>query len=339
VADPSGHTSGAVARWQELETQFASYEFFAALRYAECAHDSLPRLGKSVRAADEPVRLGHVPSLAFAPSMLVEAARRPDGRLWLGGVFLGLFGPNGPLPLHLTEFAHDRRHNFRDSTLTQFLDVFHHRILSLFYRAWADAQPVVHHDRPESDRFRTYVGAVFGLGQPSLRQRDAMPDSAKLHYAGRLAAQTRNAEGLQAMLQDFFGESTQIVEFQPEWMPLAREDLLRLGGSVPSATLASGATLGSSVWAVQGKFRIVLGPMSFAAFERFLPGGLALEQLTAVVHNYLGHEFDWDLQLMLDRSEVPEIRLGQFGKLAWTSWVGRSGSRRHAGDVVLRGAI
>ena len=123
MADTAGHSSGAVSRWQELETRFASFEFFAALRYAECAHAWMPRLGKSVRAADEPVRLGQVPSLAFAPTMLLEARRLEDGRLWLGGAFLGLFGPNGPLPLHLTEYAHDRRHNFRDRTFASFAEI------------------------------------------------------------------------------------------------------------------------------------------------------------------------------------------------------------------------
>jgi type VI secretion system protein ImpH len=338
MAGPTGNTSGAVSHWQELETQFASFEFFAALRYAECAHPALPRLGKSVRAAEEPARLGQVPSLVFAPTMFLEAQRREDGKLWLGGAFLGLFGPNGPLPLHLTEYAHDRRTNFRDPTLARFADVFHHRVLSLFYRAWADAQPVVHRDRPDSDRFRTYVGAVFGLGQASLRERDAMPDAAKLYHAGRLATQARNPEGLRAILRDFFGDAVKIAEFQGEWMLLAQEDRLRLQGTGPSVTLGAGATVGASVWAAQGKFRIVLGPLRYAEFERFLPGSRALGQLTAIVRNYVGYELAWDLQLVLDRHTVPGVRLGEQGRLAWTSWLGKHSTEQHADDVILNTA-
>jgi type VI secretion system protein ImpH len=272
MAGSTGNTSGALSRWQELEAQFASFEFFAALRYAECAYPTLPRLGKSVRAADEPARLGHVPSLAFAPTMFLEAQRREDGKLWLGGAFLGLFGPNGPLPLHLTEYAHDRRNNFRDPTFARFADVFHHRVLSLFYRAWADAQPTVHHDRPDSDRFGAYVGAVFGLGQASLRERDAMPDAAKLYHAGRLAAQARNPEGLLAILRDFFGDAVRIAEFQGEWMVLAQEDRLRLQGSGPALRWEWGRRLVPASGRRRGSFALCWGRCSTPNSSGFCRG-------------------------------------------------------------------
>ena len=82
---------------------------------------------------------------------------------YLAGFFFGLFGPNGPLPLHLSEYAKDRERLYHDSTFRAFADIFHHRMMSLFYRAWADAQPTVAMDRPDEDRFARYAGAVFGL--------------------------------------------------------------------------------------------------------------------------------------------------------------------------------
>ena len=188
MADAPRQSTDAVRVTQDLETRFASYEFFAAMRRVECALPQLPRLGLAARAADEAVRLGQVPSLTFAPTMFVEAQRREDGKLWLGGVFFGVFGPNGPLPLHLTEYAHDRRHNFRDRTLASFADIFHHRLMCLFYRGWADAQPTVQADRKDSDRFSAYVRALVGVGQESLKDRDAMPDSARRSARGRSAA-------------------------------------------------------------------------------------------------------------------------------------------------------
>jgi type VI secretion system protein ImpH len=335
MADAAGQSIDAVSLMKELETRFASFEFYAALRRIECAYPALPRLGKSARAADEPVRLGQVPSLKFAPAMFAEAEQRADGRLWLGGVFFGLFGPNGPLPIHLTEYAHDRRHNFRDYTLSRFADVFHHRLMCLFYRGWADAQPTVHSDRPASDRFRTYVGALVGVGQASLRDRDAMPDAAKLHYAGRLSPQARNPESLRTVLEDFFSERVQILEFQGEWMRLSDEDRLCLGESPRSGTLGLSSTLGGHVWGAQSRFRIALGSMPLEAFERFLPGSPALGQLTAIVRNYVGYELAWDLQLILDRSQVPGVRLGGGARLGWSSWLGSAVRDRDASDVVL----
>jgi type VI secretion system protein ImpH len=335
MADAAGQSIDALSVMRELETRFASYEFYAALRRIECATPDAPRLGKSARAADESVRLGQVPSLTFAPAMFAEAERRADGRLWLGGVFFGLFGPNGPLPLHLTEHAHDRRHNFRDHTLARFADIFHHRLLCLFYRGWADAQPTVHGDRPASDRFRTYVGALAGMGQATLRDRDAMPDPMKLHYAGRLSGQVRNPEGLRAVLEDFFGERVRIREFQGEWMQLSGEDHLCLGKSPRSGLLGLSSTLGARVWGAQSRFRIVLGSMPFRSFERFLPGSTALGQLSAMVRNYVGYELAWDLQLIIDRDAVPGVRLGGGARLGWNSWLGSNQRARDADDVVL----
>ena len=338
MAVASRQSADAIRLLQDLETRFASYEFFAAMRRVECALPALPRLGRSARAADEAVRLGQVPSLTFAPTMFVEAQRHADGKLWLGGVFFGVFGPNGPLPLHLTEYAHDRRHNFRDPTFARFADIFHHRLMCLFYRGWADAQPTVQSDRPDTDRFRAYVGALVGVGQETLRNRDAMPDAAKLYHAGRLSPEIRNPEGLEVLLEDFFAERVRIREFQGEWMALAEEDRLYLGRSRSSSTLGLNATVGRSVWGAQSRFRIVVGPMSLKQFERFLPGSAALKQLAAMVRGYVGFELQWDLQLILKRSEVPGAQLGTGTRLAWTSWLASSSRVRDADDVVLSNA-
>jgi type VI secretion system protein ImpH len=322
-------------RLRDLETRVTRYEFFAALRLIECAAPDAPRLGRSARAAGDPVRLGQVPSMAFAPAMLAEAARLGDGRLWLGGAFFGLFGPNGPLPLHLTEYALGRRHNFRDPTMARFADIFHHRLLCLLYRGWADTEPTVHGDRPASDRFKMYLGALAGVGQPALRERDAMPDAAKLHHAGYLSAQIRNPEGLCAMLADFFGERVRIEEFRGEWMRLGDEDRLYLGRSRHAGCLGSTATLGAQVWGAQSRFRVVLGSMPFERFERFLPGSAALKQLSAIVRNFVGLELAWDLKLLVDRAQVPGVRLGCGARLGWSSWLAARQRACDAGDVIL----
>lgn len=335
MADAPRQSPDPVALLQDLEARFASYELYAALRRVECAFPSLPRLGRAARAGDEAVRLGQVPSLSFAPSVFAEAERRPDGKLWLGNLFFGVFGPNGPLPLHLTEYAHDRRHNFRDQTLSRFADIFHHRLLCLFYRGWADAQPAVQADRGETDRFRAYLGALVGVGQDSLTNRDAMPDALRLHHAGRLGSEIKNPEGLKVILEDFFNETVRIDEFQGEWMTLADEDRFYLGALRDCTVLGRGATIGRSVWGAQSKFRLILGPMGLVSFEHFLPGGVAIQQLSAMVRGYVGFELNWDVQLLLKRDEVPGARLGTSTRLGWTSWLSRPSRQRDADDLVL----
>ena len=102
--------------------------------------------------------------------------------------------------------------------MTRFADIFHHRLLMMFYRAWAGGQPTVNHDDPASDRFVLYAGALVGLGLPSLQNRDDFPDAAKLFYAGRLSSQSKNADGLEAMIGDFFRMPTRIQGFVGDWL-------------------------------------------------------------------------------------------------------------------------
>ena len=326
----------AVGLYRALERAPYGFDFFQALRRLECIHRDKPRVGHSVRPADDPVRFGQAPSLQFAPSALAAFRPGENGRPpRLSGYFFGLSGPNGPLPIHLTEYVYDRLRNARDPTLARFLDLFHHRMLSLFYRAWANARPATSFDRPEDDWFGEYLGSLIGIGMESLRGRDALPDVAKLHYAGFLACQTRHADGLAAMISGFFGLPASIREFVGIWMDLPADGRCRLGRSAETGTLGVTAIAGARVWGRQQKFRVVLGPMGFADFLRLLPGGDRLRRLVALVRNYAGDQLLWDLNMILKREEVPPLRLGDGGMLGWTTWLGTRHVDTDADDLVL----
>ncbi|WP_186089611.1 type VI secretion system baseplate subunit TssG [Burkholderia gladioli] len=310
------------------------FEFFEAMRRLECAYPARPRLGHSTKPAEDPLRLAHAATLEF-PARSIERFEPGTGGApgRLHGLFLGLFGPQGPLPLHLTEHAVDRERNAKDPTLTAFADVFHHRMLSLFYRAWADAQPTVQYDRPESDRFRTYVGALIGIATPRLQDRDALPDQFKRFFAGRLVPQARNAEGLRGLLEHYFGVPVQVLEFVVGWMTLPEDAHLRMGGAM--ASMGRNATLGAQVRGAQQRFRLRIGPLGLAEFNRFLPGGEALRELTAAVKLYAGEEKGWDVQLVLKKEEVPASHLGQAGRMGFNTWMGRYAKPADADQVVL----
>ncbi len=326
----------AVALLEALRREPYAFHFFQALRRLECLHRDRPRLGRSVRLADDPVRLAQQPSMAFAPATLAAFEPGDDqhpARLY--EYFLGLFGPNGPLPLHLTEYVRDRTRNAGDQTFARFADLFHHRMLCLFYRSWADAQPTVSFDRPETDRFKTYIGASFGMGTPALWHRDAAPDLAKFHYAGRLAGQTRNPEGLQAILADFFKLPATIESFVGHWLPLDEKSRCRLGETPTTGLLGMTAVIGERVWDCQYKFRITIGPMGLEDFQRFLPGSDGLRRLVAWVRNYVGDELLWDFNPILKREEVPPLVLGEGTRLGWTTWLTGQPPERDADDLKL----
>lgn len=310
--------------------------FFQALRRVECAASDKPRLGQANRSSDDPIQLCQEPSLSFAPSTLNRFERRKAAvkpRLMVN--FMGLLGPQGPMPLHITDYVHDRMLNHDDLTLARFLDIFNHRMISLFYRAWACNRQTVSHDRPEEDRFSTYVGSLIGIGHGSLCNRDAVPDKAKRHYAGHLASQTRHAEGLRSILEAQFGIPTSIEEFIGQWIVLPDAYRCCLGQSPENATIGVNAVVGSRVWDCQSKFRIVMGPSHLKQYEGMLPGTKQFSQLKAWVRNYVGDALNWDLQLILKADEVPSIRLGESGCLGWTAWLKSQPFEEDVGDLLL----
>jgi len=321
----------------DLKADPARYGFFAALRRVECENRALPRVGESRRAAEDPVRLGQQPSLAFTPSMLaaVDAAgARP--RVLVN--FFGLLGANGPMPAHFTEFVRDRERHAGDPAWARFLDLFHHRMLSLLYRAWASAQPTASFDRPDADHFGTRMAALAGLGLEALRGRDAVPDTAKLHFAGWLADRRRGAEGLTAILGDYFGVPVAVRQFVGHWLPLPDRERTRLGALRHGHRLGGGAVLGRATWNVQHKFRVVVGPLDFARFRDFLPGGTSWRRLNDWVRLHVGDGHAWDVQLVLARTQVPRLRLGSERRLGRDAWLACRAPCRDADHFVRPGS-
>jgi type VI secretion system protein ImpH len=307
---------------RRLELQPEGFDFYAALRQIECAYPTQPRIGQAQRPTQEALRFGHHLSLAFEPSILAGLQVRSDGeapRLLLN--FFGLPAANGALPAHLTEFIRDRQHNMNDPTLARFLDIFHHRMISLFYRAWASAQPSVSLDRPLDNRFSDYIGSLIGIGMPSLRESDAIPDFAKLRHAGPLGGGRRNAASLAVTLSDFFQIPAQVKQFVGHWMKLPADGLCHLRSGSNAQVLGMTTVLGRQVWNAQHKFRIVMGPVDAKQLQRLLPYGEGMQRLSAWVRQYAGLALDWDVNLIIKKTQVPVLSLGQAAQLGWTTWL------------------
>jgi type VI secretion system protein ImpH len=297
-----------------------AYGFYQAVRRLECSYKDKPRTGQSLRPKDDPVRFSQPPSLSFASSNLAYFKLGEKGLPPKMGVnFFGVFGPNGPLPLHLTEYAHSRIVNYNDPTFSAFADIFHHRMLALFYRAWANAQPTVSYDRPDSDQFAKYVGALFGIGMPAFRNQDSVQDRIKLYYSGLLSAQNKNSDGLRAIISDFFKMNADIEQFVGHWIDLPPECRLRLGITRETCTLGVNAAIGRKAWECQQNFRVVLGPLSREQYLKMLPGGESLKRLKDIIRNYVGDELAWDVKLVMQKEHMPSLKMGITGKLGWTS--------------------
>jgi type VI secretion system protein ImpH len=329
-----GQETNFVSFLEALAREPYQYDFYQVMRRLECAHPEMPRWGMALRPRDEPVRLGQDPELSFAPAPLASFTVASEGRhARLGIRLFGLLGPNGPLPLHLTEYARDRLRHAGDRTFARFLDMLSHRFVAFFYRAWAQSQPTVAADRPEDDRFHTFIGALFGIAPAAFRNRDSVPDEAKLAAAGLLAQQVRNADGLLSLIAGYFQVPVRVREFIGHWLDLARSDQTTLGAT--HARLGQGAVLGRRVYDRQYRFRIELGPLSRSLYESFLPTGELLRPLVDWVRTYVGFEYAWDVRLALVAEEVPVVALGEAGRLGWSSWLGLRPRGTPANDLVL----
>src|SRR5262249_45904204 len=148
--------------------------------------------------------------------------------------------------------------------------------------------------------------------------------------------QTRNAEGLEAIVRDFFGVTTKLSTFVGRWLSLPKDSLCRLGASRESGSLGATVIVGSRTWTCQLHFRLRLGPMHFEEYERMLPTGSSFRRLRDWVKLYTGDQYSWDVQLVLNKDEVPSIQMGKSGRLGWTTWLKTAPFTHDADDLVLQ---
>ena len=330
-----------LTHYAQLLAEPEKYHIFRALRILEAQFPDLPRLGESTRPRQEPFRLEQEAELAFPPSTIarmVAPARGKPGRLV--NRFFGLFGPHGPLPLHLTEFARDRQRNHRDPTFLAFGNMLTHRLFGLFYRAYAAAHPAPSFDRSlkgnragrEVDPFARKVAALSGHYEKGFANRDEMPDMAKRHFVGHLTPGPKHALGLVSIISGFVRAPVSLQQFVGQWLELEPGDRWQLGSRVG---LGLGTSVGSKVWSHAAKFRLRIGPLTLKDFERMMPGSPSLARLEAIVRNYVGDTLDWDINLVLRRDQVPQAVLGQTTMLGHTSWIGTRTSDTDADDLYL----
>lgn len=306
---------------KELQERPCEFDFFQALRRYEFEYRDLPRIGESIRPSEDPVRFGQNVSFGFPASAIASyESQTEQGPAKMLVNFLGLLGSNGPLPLGMTEYVHTRLHQHGDSTLASFLDIFNHRMISLFYRAWANCNQCVSYDRQNDDYFASYVGSLVGTDNTSQAECTEW-DYAKLHWSGRLLSGSRNAEGLKAILEGVFDVDIEIEEFCGTWIHIPQEDICCLGGNGENAQLGKSSIMGTRFWECQRKFHIRLGPVDYDNYRSFYPESPRLRHLMDWVTLYVGQEFDYDLQLVLKSSEVPPPNLDKTVQLGRSCWV------------------
>jgi type VI secretion system protein ImpH len=326
---------------ERLEADPNGFGFFQAVRLLERAHPDKAPVGGFADPADEVARFSVPPSLAFPASEIQALDATGDGPAKMLVNFFGLTGPLGVLPYHYTQLVAQRA-QAKDPVMRDFFDLFHHRLISLFYRAWEKYRFSVAFERDQQDRLSAHVADLIGLAperanaKPSPVRREAL-----LFYAGLIASRQRSAQSLESMLRDYFGVPVTVEQFVGAWYPLGDEVLTRLDDDEAAGTagLGEGCPVGDEIWDQQASVRLRIGPLSRAQYEQFLPRGSAYQALKELTHMFGGDGFDFEVQLVLDRRDVPAAVLGaERGEglpLSWGTWIRTTPFDRDPDDTIL----
>jgi type VI secretion system protein ImpH len=337
----------------ELRTEPWNFEFFQTVRLLERLGAGKP-VGRFDNPEEEAARFEVNPALVFPPSEIHSMDWPEKGQPRVSVNFMGLTGQLGVLPTPYTEWINDRVRS-RDHTLRSFLDLFHHRLISLFYQAWEKYRFPVAYERDRNDRFTRYLLDFVGLGTHGLRNRITVPDEGLVFYTALLALQTRSATALRQVLQDYFHVPVEIEQFVGRWRPIPESNQTRTGDERPySEQLTLGAIAGDEVWDQQSSARVILGPLTLAQYLEFLPIGSAFPALCDLTAFFSRREIDFEVQLVLRREETPKMHLQDEEKpavppepappadedcglmLGWTTWLKSAPMTRDPADTILQ---
>jgi type VI secretion system protein ImpH len=316
------------------------FQFFQAVRLLERLQPQRHAIGRFVPPQLEAVRFAATPRIAFPASQIQGINWRENGPPVMMINFFGMTGPMGMMPLYYTELILER-HRHKDRALSDFLDLFNHRMVSLFYQAWEKYRVTVAYERGERDRFSHILMDGLGLGTDFLQNRQIIRDDSLLFYSGLLGIHTRPAASLRQVLWDYFDVPVEIEQLVGAWHSLEENNQCKFDkANTYSEQVGMGAIVGDEIWDQQSGVRIRLGPLTLEQYLDFLPTGTAHEPLKAILRFYSGWEIDYEVQLILKRKQVPGCQLGDESdegpKLGWVSWAKNIDMNRDPDDTVLR---
>lgn len=307
-----------------LEKEASSFSFFRAVQLLQRAVPGTPLMGHQGPADQEAIRFQPELNLGFAPSDLSSVKRTSTTsgapRFIVSTSFLSLYGSNSPLPTYFTEQLLDQD---EDSLQRQFIDLFHHRILSLFFRVWEKYQYAATFSEDGKDAVSHRFLELL-LGDPDRLPGDHHVRAVRLLALGGLITQMpRSAANLGAGLSEYFsGIPVEVEPCVPRWLPIPADQQNRL--AEVNCRLGGDLSLGERVRDLSCTFRISLGPVGLEEFMTLLPPGERMAELREIVDLVNSDVLDYEVELHLREEECPPLQLSSpTALLGWSSWMGR----------------
>ncbi len=317
------------------------FSFFQAIRLLEKMYPDRDPLGRSSSPKNELIKIRGNPLLRFPPSEIDTVKVDKDDTSDIESAeiivnFMGMIGIVGTLPTPYSETIINRR-RYNDTALWSFTDIFTHRSVSMFYRAWEKYRFPVQYERGNDD-FTESLFDLAGIGTRGLRESLQLDPEALLPYTGLILQKPHSAKAIEQIISDFFEVNAKTVQFYGQWLELDSESISMLGRK--NSVLGDNAILGSRVWNQQSKFRLILGSMSFESFQEFLPNRTGNAALESILKLMTGLDLDSDVNLKLNAKNVPSCILTTRAKrkpmLGWTSWLKTKPFEEDDDQVVLQ---
>jgi len=296
------------------------YSFFKLVELLQSISKTAVPVGHQGPVEREILRFRPAAHLAF-PASDIASLEHSEDKLQLSINFLGLYGTTSPLPAFYTEaiIAAD----LDDSLRRDFLDLFHHRIISLLYRIWQKYRYYIEYQKGAVDVFSQRMYSLIGLGNEELRQSSNIKWERLLYYSGLLSMRSRSAVVLEKIISHYFGNlPVNIEQSVLRWVNIDTTQRNCMGAD--NCSLGLNMSIGERVLDRAGKFNLRLGPLDFKQFQDFLPTGKYYDSLRELVKILLIDQLDFDIVLLLKRAEVPSMRLSEDTpcRLGWSGWVG-----------------
>jgi type VI secretion system protein ImpH len=293
-----------------------SFNFFKAVHllegYARAQHNGRDhRLGRQLSPAEDPVRFCVNPGFVFPASdiqSIKNGHAHPDPVMTVN--FMGLIGPKGVLPDWYNAHAQERNYS-RDYAFTDFLNLFHHRILSLFYLAWKKYRLPENYLPDGSDPISKGLGAFIGMGAP---ERKADPEFARfskrrlIYYSGLASRTVPTAATIETVVAGAVGAPVRVQQFVERLIPIHEHDPTCLGRA--NGTLKKNALCGGRIRDAASFFRVELGPMPWKKYLAFQPRSRNLALVRKLIAFIVGVEYEFEIRLILKGPEIPSLPLG-----------------------------
>ena len=315
-----------------------TFEFYQAVRLMEILFPERLPPGQHSQPELDAVRFRANVSFEFPASEIFDlrksAGTGPD---IMDVSIMGLAGSLGPLPIPYTSLILDRVRR-KDEALKDFLDIFNHRFISLLYRLRKTCRVAFKFESPEKSHFSKYLFAFMGMATQGLQNRVAFKDRSFLYYSGLISQQPQSMAALEAIVAHYFNVPCQGVPLRGGWLPVASDQITRLGKTGRNHRLGRTVLVGSRVWVQQDRFALRMGPMDLDLSLDLLPCGPGWNAFCRVVKFFAGDLMYFDAVLMIKAAQVPAAILHRTrgSRLGWTSWLSSGKPRKTPGVVSFK---